>query len=289
MHVGKIKSLRVLALCFLALVVTPLPLQFDIGSVTTNNELHLDTFSMEDGSDTLATPEKLGIMNNDRIWLPSDCEPSLPKEGILDPVQVEQSGYSMTENISARTDTMVNTEQSLTIDTEHDWVVSTAEVEVTNLEKLYVVNGSFDEGNLGYTVSPNGTLTNNPYGWSAVSTNTDPDQVQQVSYEDFGNRYVTVQNQAEVTNNPQRRYTHYAGTSVLWNQTFDLSPYTEDFFLSFSYLYLQGPITPIFSGNFALQVFIDGESVWTIDLPTLSSRGNWFETGLEPINITIPS
>ncbi|MHA1927264.1 MAG: hypothetical protein ACTSV2_01655, partial [Candidatus Thorarchaeota archaeon] len=38
-----------------------------------------------------------------------------------------------------------------------------------------------------------------------------------------------------------------------------------------------------------LQVFIDGESVWTIDLPTLSSRGNWFETGLEPINITIPS
>jgi len=289
MHVGNIKNLRVIALCFLALVVTPLPIQFDIGSVTSENELLLDSFSMEDGIDALTTPEELNTMNNDKIWIPSDYEPSSPKEGILDPVQVEQSGYSMTGNISARTDTMVETEQSLTIDTAHDWVVSTAQVEVTNLEKLYVVNGSFDEGNLGYTVSPNGTLTNNPSGWSAVSTNTDPDQVQQVSYEDFGERYVTVQNQAEVTNNPQHEYTHYAGTSVFWNQTFDVSPYTEDFFLSFNYLYLQGPITPIFSGNFSLQVFIDGLSVWTIDLPTLSSRGNWFETGIVPINIAIPS
>ncbi len=289
MHVGKIKNLRVLALCFLALVVTPLPMQFDIGSMTTKNELLLDSFSMEDGIDTLTTPDKLKIVNNDEFWFPSDYESSLPKEGVLDPVQVEQSGYSMTGNISARTDTMVGTEQSLMIDTAHYWVVSTAQVEVTNLEKLYVVNGSFDEGNLGYTVSPNGTLTNNPYGWSAVSTNTDPDQVQQVSYEDFGERYVTVQNQAEVTNNPQHEYTHYAGTSVFWNQTFDVSPYTEDFFLSFDYLYLQGPTTPIFSGNFSLQVFIDGVSVWTIDLPTLSSRGNWFETGIVPINIAIPS
>ncbi len=285
LHIGKIKNLRVFALCFLALVVTPFPMQFDIGSTTTNSGLLLDSFSMDDGFDTLTTPEKLKIMNNDEIWFPSDYEPALPKEGVLDPVQVEQSGYSMTGNLSARTDTMVNTEQSLTIDTEHDWTVSTAQVEVTNLEKLYVVNGSFDEGNLGYTVSPNGTLTNCPNGWSAVSTNTDPDQVQQVSYEDFGERYVTVQNQAEVTNNPQRKYTHYAGTSVFWNQTFDVSPYTEDYFLSFSYLYLQGPITPIFSGNFSLQVFIDGVSVKTIDLPTLSSRGNWFETGIAPINI----
>ncbi|GAG55185.1 unnamed protein product, partial [marine sediment metagenome] len=84
MHVGKIKNLRVLALCFLALVVTPLPMQFDIGSMTTNSELLLDSFSMDDGFNTLTTPEKLKIMNNDEIWLPSDYEPALPKEGILD-------------------------------------------------------------------------------------------------------------------------------------------------------------------------------------------------------------
>ncbi len=115
MHVGKIKNLRVLALCFLALVVTPLPMQFDIGSVTSENEFLLDSVSMEDGIDTLATPEKLGIMNNDEIWVPSDYEPSLPKEGILDSVQVEQSGYSKTGNDYSRTYTMVKTEQILTI------------------------------------------------------------------------------------------------------------------------------------------------------------------------------
>ena len=292
MHVGKIKNLRVLALCFLALVVTPLPMQFDIGSTTTTNELLLVPFSTEDGIDTLTTPEEQKIMNNDKIWFPADYEPSLPKEGILDPVQVEQSGYSMTGNISARTDTMVDTEQSLSFDTEHDWVVSTAQVEVTNLEKLYVVNGSFDEGNPGYTEYPNGTLTNYPYGWSAVSSNTDPllEQVQQVSYEDSGgDRFVLVQNIGPETNTGQNWYTHYNGTYVLWNQTIAVTPYTEEFLLSFDFLYLKGPIVSALEGDFSIQVFVDGVSVWTQDLPTLSERGIWFDSGTIPVNITIPS
>ncbi len=290
MHVGKIKNLGVLALCFLALVVTPLPLQFDIGSVTSENELLLDSFSMEDGFDTLATPEELKIVNNDEIWLPSDYEPALSKEGILDPVQVEQSGYSMTGNVSARTDTMVNTEQSLTIDTAHDWVVSTAQVEVTNLEKLYVVNGSFDEGNLGYTVNPNGTLTNYPYGWSAVSNNANPDQAQQVSYEDSnGEHFVSVQNRANESNPGQNYYTHYNETSVLWNQTIAITPYTEQFLLNFDFLYLKGPIKFDLQGNFSIQVFVDGHSVWTQDLPTLSERGIWYNSGTIPVPITISS
>ncbi len=286
MHVGKIKNIRVLALCFLALVVTPLPMQFDIGSVTSENELLLDSFSMEDGIDALTTPEELKIMNNDEIWIPSDYEPTLPKEGILDPVQVEQSGYSMTGNISARTDTMLNIEQSLTIDTEHDWVVSTAEVEVSNLEKLYVVNGSFDEGNLGYTVNPNGVLTNYPYGWSAVSNNTNADQAQQVSYEDSnGERFVSVQSRANESNSGQNWYTHYNGTSVLWNQTIEITPYTEQFLLNFDFLYLKGPIKFDLQGNFSIQVFVDGKSVWKQDLPTLSERGVWYNSG----TISVPS
>lgn len=292
MHVGKIKNLRVFALCFLALFVTPFPILFDIDSATTKNVLLLDSFSMKDGIDTLETPEKLGIMNNDEIWLPSDYEPELPKEGILDPVQVEQSGYSMTGNISARTDTMSNTEQSLTIDTEHDWVVSTAQVEVTNLETLYVVNGSFDEGTPGYTEYPNGTIINSPYGWSAVSNNTDPllEQVQQVSYEDSsGDRFVLVQNIGPETNTGQNYYTHYNGTYVLWNQTISITPYTEEFLLSFDFLYLKGPIWSALQDYFSIQVFVDGISVFTQDLPTLSERGVWYDSGTIPVDITIPS
>jgi hypothetical protein len=214
----------------------------------------------------------------------------LPASGVLDPVQVEQYGYSMTGNISARTDTMTNTEQSITIDTEHDWAVSTAQVEVTNLEKLYVVNGSFDEGNLGYTVNPNGTLTNYPYGWSAESTNANLEQEQQVSYEDSsGNRFVSVQNIGYLSNPGQNYYTHYNGTSVLWNQTITITPYTEQFLLSFDFLYLKGPIWTTLQGNFSIQVFVDGESVWRQDLPTLSERGIWYNSGTIPVNYAITS
>lgn len=218
----------------------------------------------------------------------SDIYDSLiPASGTLDPVLVEQSGYSMTGNISTRTDTMVNTEQTLTIDSEHDWFVSTARVEVTNLEKLYVVNGSFDEGNLGYTTNPNGTLVNHPYGWSAVSVNTDPleEQSQQVSYEDNnGERFVSVQNIAPETNTGQNWYTHYNGTSVLWNQTISLTPYTDQFTLSFDFLYLKGPIVTALEGNASIRVFIDGESVWRQDLLTLPERGVWFHSG--PISVS---
>ncbi|MBN2230508.1 MAG: hypothetical protein JW779_13050 [Candidatus Thorarchaeota archaeon] len=253
----------------------------------------------------LVTPDSVPILENvleesrptihDSIdsvfghWSLSDISIAPPIRDILEPALVEQSGYSSTGNVSARTDSSVNTQGSLSIDTAHNWVASTAEIDIWNLEKLYVVNGTFDEGSLGYTVSPNGTLEHYPLGWSAVSTNSDPDQVQRVSYEEIGERYITIQNQAEVTNNPQHQYTHYAGTSVLWNQTFYISPYTDEFLLSFNYLYLQGPLTSIFSGDFSLQVFIDGDSVYSIDLPTLSSRGTWYSTGLIPINKAILS
>ncbi|MBY8998038.1 MAG: hypothetical protein KGD60_09910 [Candidatus Thorarchaeota archaeon] len=227
---------------------------------------------------------------NDVVSLADTPGTLLPASGTLDPVQVEQFGYSMTGIISARTDTMTNTEQSITIDTEHDWAVSTTQVEVTNLEKLYVVNGSFDEGNLGYTVNPNGTLTNYPYGWSAVSNNTDPEQAQQVSYEDSsGNRFVSVQNIGPETNTGQNLYTHYNGSYVLWNQTIAITPYTEQFLLSFDFLYLKGPIWSELQGNFSLQVFVDGESVWRQDLPTLSERGIWYDSGIIPVNMSISS
>ncbi|TFG26615.1 hypothetical protein EU528_14090 [Candidatus Thorarchaeota archaeon] len=294
MQAVRSKKLRVFALCFLALFVVPPTFHNVIGSQASTSYPVSNMINLKDNLDTEPMVQESIFLNDDKQWALSDIEPSSSiTEGIIDPVPVEQSGYSSTGNISARTDTMVNTAQSLDIDVAHDWYVSSAEVDITNLEKLYVINGSFDEGDLGYTVSPNGTLIYAPNGWSAVSNNTDTtlEQRQLVSYEESGERYVSVQNQGkpQSATNPQHQYTHFEGTCVLWNQSFDVVPYTEDFYLRFSYLYLQGPLSPIFSGDFYLQVLIDNVAVWNIDLPTLSSRGTWFETGTIPINIAIPS
>jgi len=293
MQADKIKRLSALALCFLVVAVIPLSNLYAIDSLNSNTVRISDQLPIIETPDRISNPESSDILDNAMTWTTSDTPQSLSSaEGILDPVQVEQSGYSMTGDISARTDTMVNTEQNLTLDIEHDWTVSSAEVEVSNLEKLYVVNGTFDEGILGYTEYPNGTLTNYPLGWSAVSTDTDPDeeQVQQVSYEDSnGDRFVLVQNIGPETNTGLNEYTHYNGTSVLWNQTITINPYTEDFLLSFDFLYLKGPIVSALEGNFSIQVFVNGLSVWTQDLPTLGERGIWYDSGTIPVNIAIPS
>ncbi len=209
--------------------------------------------------------------------------------GLMDPTSVEQTGFTSTGNVSARTDTMVSTSNSLTIDSSNDWVASELDLSVWDLQRLYVINGTFNEGIPGTTISPNGTLESYPLGWSATSTSTDDDQVQRVAYDDSGTSYVSVQNQAEITNNPQHIYTHYAGTTVLWNQTLDISPYTENFLLRFSYLYLQGPIGVGFPGTCSIHVFLNQTSVWSVNLPSLSGRGIWFDSGDIPVNIALAS
>ena len=210
-------------------------------------------------------------------------------DGILDPVVVEQSGHIASGNISARTDSFENLGYDLPLDTSHDWIGSQVEADVWNLERLYVVNGTFNEGYPGYTVNPNGTMTYYPFGWSAISNNGDPGQVQQVSYEQSGNRYTTVQNTAKLTNFGLNQYTHYAGTNVTWAQTFENAPYTDQFLLQFNYLLLQGPLSTDFTGDYSLKVIIDDSVVSSIDLPTLSSRGIWYESGAIPVTIASPS
>ena len=84
---------------------------------------------------------------------------------------------------------------SFPIDTTHDWKASMAEIDVWGLQRLYVVNGTFEEGVPGYTINPNTTLDSYPFGWNAAFNSTDPDQVHLVSYDDTGSRYISVQYQ----------------------------------------------------------------------------------------------
>jgi len=212
---------------------------------------------------------------------------SEPSEGVLHPATIENVGYTTSGHLSVRTDTYPNPTLDLPIDQDHNWVASSAEVDVWNLTQLYAINGTFDEGVPGININPNGTLGDYPHGWSAASVSTDPDQQQIAAYDDTGRSYVTVQNEAEVTNNPQHIYTHFAGTQVLWNQSMAIVPYTDQFVLSFDYLYLQGPLGTGYSGNCSIHVFINGTSLWQVNLPTLNQRGVWYSTGQVPINIAL--
>ncbi|MBE0526208.1 MAG: hypothetical protein IH631_04655, partial [Candidatus Thorarchaeota archaeon] len=89
----------------------------------------------------------------------------------------------------------------------------------------------------------------------------------------------------------QNAYKHVAGTRIVWTQTVQNAPYTEDFLLSFDYFYLRGPINnnpglpfPM-TGNCSITVSIDGFPIWNVSLVTLSQRSVWTNTGVIPITI----
>ena len=66
--------------------------------------------------------------------------------GTLDPVQIRQDGILVSDDKAAVVDTATRAEDNLTIDEENGWAVSEAGIEVWNIKRLYVENGSFTGG-----------------------------------------------------------------------------------------------------------------------------------------------
>ncbi len=235
----------------------------------------------------ISTPESDGINNlnqepSNRMTFSSEIS-----DGVADPLLVERRGYYSTGNITARTDIMENTEENLLLDTANDWKGSVAEVEVTDLTTLYVVNGTYDDGIVGTNVNPSSTNPPSyyPFGWNATSNSTDGGQTQRAAYDAAD--YIVVENEGTKIGPSGKQYTHYAGTSIVWTQTIENIPQVDDFVLSFDYLYLRGVLgDQNFSGNCTLNAFVDGNRVYNVSLPTLPSRGIWYETGEIPITIT---
>ncbi|MFW9836425.1 MAG: hypothetical protein ACFFE7_02830, partial [Candidatus Thorarchaeota archaeon] len=238
----------------------------------------------------LDIPEQIQRVEPDSVDLYSVAG-AAPADGILDPVLVEQSGYPASENISARTDTFENLGYDLPLDEAHNWVADLAEVSVWNLEKLYAVNGSYNQGFPGVNVNPNQTVDYYPLGWDANSndTATYSDDVQLAAYDDSGRQYVMVESQGGKVG--QNAFGHVAGTRIVWTQTVQNAPYTENFLLNFDYFYLRGPLdknpgVPVaITGNCSITVSIDGSTVWNMSLLTLAQRGVWTDSGVIPITI----
>jgi len=222
-----------------------------------------------------------------------------PIDGVLNPVEVEQAGYTASENLSARTDTKENLAYDLPLDVAHNWIADKAEVTAWNLEKIYAVNGSFQEGFPGITQFPNGSVDYHPLGWDAYSTNSTDSgfqaTVQLAGYDSSGSRYVIVEDQGTKVGPNPNIYGHGIGSRVVWSQLVQNAPYTEDFVFNFDYFYLRGPIdgvngTSSITGNCSIVLFIDGVNVWNMSLLLLSQRGVWLNTGDIPITIVgLPS
>ncbi len=287
------RNLRCMSLLLMLLIVLPIyhtSMQTSVGtlSIINNDSISVKPPEVPLFEEDAEQNDAQYLRNN--LDLSEDVHTLIPASGTLDPLEVEQSGYYSTGNISARTDTAINTQQTLEIDTAHAWVASNASINVRNLEHLYVINGTFDQGIPGVNVNPNGTAVFYPYGWISDSndTSTYGDDSQLSTYDDTGRQYISVENQGGKVG--QNAFGHDAGIKVIWAQTVQNIPNTDDFLLNFDFLYLRGPLdlnplTPI-SGNCSIKVFIDGVPVWNMSLLTLSERAVWTDIGVIPISIT---
>ncbi|MFW9911388.1 MAG: hypothetical protein ACFFEU_02900 [Candidatus Thorarchaeota archaeon] len=236
-----------------------------------------------DNQDQVVAPDNTGLL-----------AASENQTGLLDSLVIEQSGADA-EAVSqsqVRTDLVHYPQCSLDLDVESDWKATQIEVNVSNLEKLYALNGTFNQGFPGVNLNPNGGVLFHPLGWDAYSHDNTFYQYQRASYIDQSPYYVSVENEGrEYTNfGNLEQYRHYSGTYVLWSQQINSVPSTEDFLFSIDLLYDSGPLGSRYRGDFFLRAVLrDGFTVWPIwelDPTSLSERDAWFEVDSVPVSLS---
>lgn len=200
---------------------------------------------------------EIDLVNNDQDLNLMDVNPSLSQEelqGTLDPVIIEQTGNKTTSTIHAETDSNTNVKTNLLIDTGNNWVGSKASVNLWDLNRLYVENGSVTEGITGVTQNPAGSISFYPYGWDATSGSPDPGMDMIVEY---SNQEIALKSNGYGS---PGSYFYANGSYVYWFQTVNNTPYLENFILNFDYFYNRGPGS---HPNVTLRVFIDDTLIWT--------------------------
>ncbi|MFW9926384.1 MAG: hypothetical protein ACFFDM_06400 [Candidatus Thorarchaeota archaeon] len=226
------------------------------------------------------------VLRSQDIWTLSETHTALSASGTIDSIPIEQIGYSGTGSVSARTDMMENINNTLNIDTLHDWVASEANATVTNLKRLYAVNGTFDEGIPGVNENPSGVVSNYPYGWTSDSYSSNPSTIQRSSYIQSQTDFVSLENEGDITGTGSNtRFVHAIDTRVTWSQMIDNRPYSEDFVFSLNFLYLNGPLDISLDDVICLEVWMGGTRYWNQSLPELGSRDVWYSSGA--INVSI--
>ncbi|MHA1481399.1 MAG: hypothetical protein ACTSQZ_08260, partial [Candidatus Thorarchaeota archaeon] len=67
-------------------------------------------------------------------------------DGIIDPIQIKQTGYQTIDAKRGNTNSGTNTISTISIDEANGWFVNSTDIEVWNLKRLYGINGTFDDG-----------------------------------------------------------------------------------------------------------------------------------------------
>jgi len=198
------------------------------------------------------------------------------KEGVFNPNSLIQRGHQDTDSLRARTDSGMNAQQNITIDEADDWTVSESRVEVTNLKRLYAVNGTFDD-----EVDPWTSSTYDPSGGDQTQSgvwNSTEGYITLVNYGEFKDR-----------NPPQDdTYTHHYESELVWSQTISNSPLSDNFSLSFSYRYVSGPrdLEPYdFGGDVELRIYIHTDTYY-ISIATGDEHNVWYSITDYPIELT---
>jgi hypothetical protein len=148
-------------------------------------------------------------------------------EGIINPVQVKESGFQETDAVKARTDTGTNTIQNITINEGNNWFANYTSIEVSNIKRLYGINGTFEEG-----VEP----------WTNYTI--DGGSNTQIADYDSDGEYIICQNIGNYKWASQHTWEHSAGSEVGWEQTVYNPEGKLIFDLKFDYRYATGPIDP---------------------------------------------
>ncbi|MFX1471570.1 MAG: hypothetical protein ACFFBM_03615 [Promethearchaeota archaeon] len=169
------------------------------------------------------------------------------------------------------------------------WRAEQLSINVMNLRRLYVLNGSLDSGLPGVNEDwPQGTDgTYYASGWLARREAVYFPGRQRATYDASG--HIALENEGYYVS-ASTAYRHYDETRIFWYQNVNNSMLNEQFEFEFNYLYQSGPIGNHFEGIFELRFEIrNGPLVlwnWSQDLVNISQRQTWYSTGIIPVNLT---
>jgi len=172
---------------------------------------------------------------------------------------------------------------------ENGWRAEQIEVSVTDLKRLVVLNGTFEDGNPGVNVDWSGDGTYYASGWLARREYVEWRGWQRAAYVNTDPECVILENEGYALTTPDR-YRHYNDTRIYWYQDVANSDLTEDFVFSLDYYYQRGPIGTNYSNIFEFTFeILDGPSLlwnWSIDPVSITQRGVWYSVG--PMAVSIP-
>jgi len=187
------------------------------------------------------------------------------QEGVINPVQIKQSGFQTTDTVRAQTDTGSNTVQNITIDEGDNWFVNYTSVEVSSIKQLYGVNGTFEDG-----VKP----------WTNYTINGGSGNTQIPGYDSDG-EYITCRNIGDYKWASRHTWEHKSGSEVGFEQVVYNTKGELNFDLRFDFRYATGPIDPEGDNGFSGVVGV----FWQIN----DDGGSFYEGYYYPMEVYVDS